>query len=296
MTLDDMRMLLTIAKCGNLTAAAQTLYVSQPALSKRLNRFEEELGAQLFERAQGAHRLTLTPAGKLLIPFAEKWEDLQQEVGMLHDINSRVHFFVDAVDSVGICVLSDAIYAYHQKRPDTELVLKQHDSRECYAAVHDRIADIAFVVQEHFYQNIITTPLYEERMQLLTCESSGLTGVVDVHDLNWEKEVVINWNADYMRWRQNSLHFSRHPNVTTWSLSMALPYLRNEGCWAMAPQTAADHAIAYCPDLRYLPISNPPPPRVVYWIEEYGRHHDASDELLEILRQQMEGREGIHWL
>ena len=128
MTLDDMRMLLTIAKCGNLTAAAQTLYVSQPALSKRLNRFEEELGAQLFERAQGAHRLTLTPAGKLLIPFAEKWEDLQQEVGMLHDINSRVHFFVDAVDSVGICVLSDAIYAYHQKRPDTELVLKQRDS------------------------------------------------------------------------------------------------------------------------------------------------------------------------
>ncbi len=296
MNLDDMKMLLTIARTGSLTAAAQALFVSQPALSKRLSRLEQEVDARLFERIQGSHRMVLTPAGKLLIPFAEKWDALQQDLGMLHDLNSRVHFFVDTVGTVGETVLLDAVYRFSRENPDTELVVRRHDSRDCYGSIHDRTADIAFVVQEQFFQNLSTTPLFQEDMLLLTGPASPFSGTADIRELEWEKEIVIPWNSEYMRWRQNHLRYTRHPNVSLWSLPMAVPFLLNDGCWMMVPRTEADRAARYCPELKCMPVSVPPPARTVYWVEEFGRHHEAADTLLDILRRQLKDREGIHLL
>lgn len=56
----------TIVKCGNLTHAARQLYVSQPTLSKFLQKLEEDLGLVLFQR--GSRRLKLTYAGQRLCP------------------------------------------------------------------------------------------------------------------------------------------------------------------------------------------------------------------------------------
>ena len=296
MNLDDMKILLTIARTGSLTSAAKALYVSQPALSKRLSQFEREIGTSLFVRGQGTRRLTLTPAGRMLIPFAERWDDLQQEIGMLHDLNSRVHFFVNAVDSLGECILPEAVYRFHQEHPDTELVAERHHSRSCYASVHDRTADIAFVVQELFYQNIVTTPLFQERMLLLTGPGSAFPDAAETAALDPEKEIVVPWNSEFMRWRQDHLRFSLHPGVSLWTPSMAVPFLAKNGAWLIAPQTAADHTLSLHPEIRCVPLADPPPDRTVYWVEEYGRHHSASDHLLEILRQQLKDRPGIRWL
>lgn len=46
----DMQYVLTIANYGNLTKAANALFLSQPALSIQLKRLESSLGIQLFER------------------------------------------------------------------------------------------------------------------------------------------------------------------------------------------------------------------------------------------------------
>ena len=85
MNLDDLRMILAITRAGSMTAAARTLYVSQPALSRRLKAVEREIGAAIFERYQGTHRLTLTPAGRLILPLAERWEELQRELRLLQE-------------------------------------------------------------------------------------------------------------------------------------------------------------------------------------------------------------------
>lgn len=52
------------ARCGNFTKAAAELYVTQPAVSRMLARFEEHLGVQLFERIPGG--IALTADGDLL--------------------------------------------------------------------------------------------------------------------------------------------------------------------------------------------------------------------------------------
>src|SRR3954463_8106644 len=57
-------------RLGNLSRAAETLSVTQPALTARLQGLERELGVALFVRA--ARGMTLTDAGQALLPYAQR--------------------------------------------------------------------------------------------------------------------------------------------------------------------------------------------------------------------------------
>lgn len=61
---------LTVAKYENITRAAEELYLTQPALSSAISKFEKELGVELFERH--GHSISLSAAGRHAIPFIEK--------------------------------------------------------------------------------------------------------------------------------------------------------------------------------------------------------------------------------
>lgn len=66
----DMQYVLTIANYGNLTKAANALFLSQPALSIQLKRLENSLGIQLFERK--GRRMILTYAGEEFVKSARE--------------------------------------------------------------------------------------------------------------------------------------------------------------------------------------------------------------------------------
>jgi DNA-binding transcriptional LysR family regulator len=58
------------AEAGSISRAARNLHVTQPALTARVLRLEEGLGAQLFVRGRTGTRLT--DAGRMLVPYAER--------------------------------------------------------------------------------------------------------------------------------------------------------------------------------------------------------------------------------
>lgn len=69
MDIDAVQTFLAIAELGSFTRAAERLHRSQPAISRRLDILEHELGAPLFERLR--RRAWLTEAGRALLPHAE---------------------------------------------------------------------------------------------------------------------------------------------------------------------------------------------------------------------------------
>lgn len=69
-----LRYFLEIARQGSMTAAGETLHVSQSALSKQMKELEEELGQKLFRR--GSRSVSLTEAGMLLRRRAEDIVDM----------------------------------------------------------------------------------------------------------------------------------------------------------------------------------------------------------------------------
>lgn len=76
-----------VARHRNISKAAAELYISQPALTKYINRVEQELNLKLFDRSHTP--ITLTPSGEL---FVEKGEEiLALESHLLNELNQKKH-------------------------------------------------------------------------------------------------------------------------------------------------------------------------------------------------------------
>lgn len=70
MDIKQLRALITVAETGNVTRAAESLHLVQPAVSRQLKLLEENVGAVLFERER--HGMVLTDAGKTLVAYARR--------------------------------------------------------------------------------------------------------------------------------------------------------------------------------------------------------------------------------
>ena len=77
MELRVLKYFLAVAREENISAAADSLHVTQPTLSKQLKELEEELGKQLFIR--GNRKITLTEEGVFLRKRAEEIIDLTEK-------------------------------------------------------------------------------------------------------------------------------------------------------------------------------------------------------------------------
>src|SRR2546425_10339640 len=77
----------TVAEDGTFTRAAERLRVSQSAISRQVKLLEEELGGVLLHR--GARRVSLTPAGELLLKMANRvHRDMQDVVSQISDTHA----------------------------------------------------------------------------------------------------------------------------------------------------------------------------------------------------------------
>ena len=101
----DMQYVLTIANYGNLTKAANALFLSQPALSIHLKQLETSLGIQLFERK--GRRMILTFAGEEFVKSARditmkcfELEDRMIDIGKNVAVKLRIGYMVRQVESL----------------------------------------------------------------------------------------------------------------------------------------------------------------------------------------------------
>ena len=85
MNIRSFQYFIAISENTTLSAAANALYISQPALSQQIKKIEEEVGAQLFIRK--GHTMALTPAGEVFLlcsrRILQSYESMQREVKML---------------------------------------------------------------------------------------------------------------------------------------------------------------------------------------------------------------------
>ena len=68
MNQDRLRAFLRVVELGTLSAAAESLWMTQPALGRRIQALEVECGLSLFDR--GGNRLTITSSGRAFVPIA----------------------------------------------------------------------------------------------------------------------------------------------------------------------------------------------------------------------------------
>lgn len=118
MNLRILNYFLTVAQEQNITRAADILHITQPTLSRQLIQLEEDLGVALFERSQ--HKLTLTPAGNLLVHRAKEILHLVEKTETdLRDQEANLSGSVSlgAGELMSVKILADIMNAFQEKYP-----------------------------------------------------------------------------------------------------------------------------------------------------------------------------------
>ena len=80
MTNTGIECFLAICRHKTASAAARSLYITQPSLSARLKVLEQEVGAQLFFRNKGSREMQLTQAGQEFYQLAVQYETLVRQM------------------------------------------------------------------------------------------------------------------------------------------------------------------------------------------------------------------------
>ncbi|MDA8198230.1 MAG: LysR family transcriptional regulator [Thermaerobacter sp.] len=135
MELQDLALFKSIVECGSMTRAAEAYGMTQPSVSRHLQRLEQEVGTLLIDRA-GAP-LTPTPDGRHFLAFAEsvlgEWVGLQEQLGRPDSITGELRLGVTASYAGGAAVtrwMARFVEKYRGVRPR----LMTMDSRAVEAA------------------------------------------------------------------------------------------------------------------------------------------------------------------
>jgi DNA-binding transcriptional LysR family regulator len=146
MDISALQAFLAIAETGSFSRAADTIFVSQPAISKRIAGLEDELGARLFDRI--GRRVQLTPVGQALINPARAIlndiDDAKRRVANLSgEISGRLG--LGTSHHIGLHRLPPALKRFHQDYPDVHLDLRFMDSETACRAVEQGELELAIV-------------------------------------------------------------------------------------------------------------------------------------------------------
>ena len=131
----------SIAKRLNLSVAAEELYLSQPALSKYLDRLEDKLGVKLLNR--GTKPLRLTEAGRIYLAYIENYERLERSLTIdLSAFNRVRHHVVVGITTWRGAILLPRVYnIFMADHPSYNLEFKEAVGDSLLKLLEDKVVD-----------------------------------------------------------------------------------------------------------------------------------------------------------
>jgi DNA-binding transcriptional LysR family regulator len=147
MNLETLRTFVSIIEHGSLSAAARAKRISQPAVTKQLQRIEAEVGLPLLVRGS-RRRLELTPAGDRVLAFARetvaRLEALERELAAMKAIGPGT-LSLAASTIPGEYVLPGLLAAFRKAYPDVEVRVTVSDTADVAMRLLAEKADVGVV-------------------------------------------------------------------------------------------------------------------------------------------------------
>ena len=265
LTYQDIHTFLTIASSSSLSKAAESLFVSQPALSHRLSALEEELGTELIIRSKGSRTLELTDAGERFIPIARKWEQLWIETGKIKFDQPSEHLRIVNVDSLNFYFMPQVIESFLNKHSKCSLHINTMQSNLSYKAIENKEADLGLITNPHFFKKVQTIPLFEEQLVFVCSKNARYQDKILPSQLSSTDEIYIPWSNTFLMW--HDYWFGSNPEVKVMLDNMALlrQLLDLKDSWAIMPATLA-RKLAEKENCRIVSLENGPEYRTCYAI------------------------------
>ncbi|CAG8999666.1 MAG: HTH-type transcriptional regulator CynR [Candidatus Celerinatantimonas neptuna] len=152
-----------IAEIGSFTRAAGLLHISQPALTRRIKKLEDDLGAVLFERS--TRQVRLTPVGRSFLPKARNLIDFYEN--SILDIkelatNQTGVITISCLPTAAFYFLPRVIREFNESFPNIRIRVLEHSASDCLEAVLNGDADFGINMINITDLNIDFTPLVNE--------------------------------------------------------------------------------------------------------------------------------------
>ena len=139
------RVFKTVAEKGNISAAAQELYISQSAVSQSIKQLEHQLDARLFSRS--TRGVVLTNEGEMLLDYVSKAlgliENGEKKLSQVQDLQTGT-LTIGASDTITKTYLLRKLEAFHKEYPGIRLKIINGTSKMCLDNLHAGMVDIAF--------------------------------------------------------------------------------------------------------------------------------------------------------
>lgn len=146
LNIEQLRTFLEVVRLGGVRKAAQSLSITQPAVSARIKALEDSLAVALFNRNSGG--LTLTKRGEMLIRYAEQFEHLSEQVtaNIIAPDAIEQQLRLGVAETVAQSWLPDFISALHQRFPKVEIEIDVDVSTNLRERLLDREIDLAILM------------------------------------------------------------------------------------------------------------------------------------------------------
>lgn len=165
-----------VTETGSFSRAAEKLFITQPAISKRISTLEFSLDCKLFDRL--GKNIQLTQAGQALIPSYQKIlaeiDESERIVSALRtDVSGHLHFGTS--HHIGLHRLPPILRQFTNRYPDVELDIQFMDSEQAAALILKGSIEIALItLPDRTPPPLTTLPVWTDHMQCVVARDHVL--------------------------------------------------------------------------------------------------------------------------
>ncbi len=207
--MNEFELIKALAEEGNMRKAAERLFLTQPALSQRLQTIEKEWGTRLFIRSQKG--LEPTPAGELVIEYAKKVLIQKEETfEMIASMVDQVHgtLKIACASIVGQTWLPAVLKEFVARYPKVQISLMTGWSSEIVRALNEREAHIGIVRGRTDWKNM-KYHLFRDQLYLVDREITSLEQLKETTRPFIQFKSDSSYHHEIQHWWQR--HFAKKP-------------------------------------------------------------------------------------
>lgn len=164
----------------NVSATAQSLYTSQPGISKQIRLLEDELGVEIFARS-GKHLTRVTPAGETILQttgeILRKVESIKQVAQEFSD-EKKGSLSVATTHTQARYALPPVIQGFIEKYPDVSLHMHQGTPMQISELAADGTVDFAIATEAlDLFSDLVMMPCYKWNRSIIVPKDHPLAQI-----------------------------------------------------------------------------------------------------------------------
>lgn len=163
----------TVAKRLNFTKAAEELFISQPAVTKHIKELEDQFNLALFNRK--GNRITLSPAGKILLKHTERLQEIYRQIEFdLNQFNEtqKGTLHIGSSTSITQYILPPLLAQFHSTHQDVKVQLLNGNSEQIEQALMNKDIELGIIESKSKRREINYTPFLKDEI-VLVCSSKN---------------------------------------------------------------------------------------------------------------------------